>query len=266
MKLLNVGFNIDPLNIELETDGAARSAPFEILNFSSCELEDEQMVYQLIKEIRNAIIFDIGANIGWHTINFAKRLPDAKIYSFEPIQQTYEFLEKNVKRNSIKNCVLMNYGISNENREAFLYYFKSGSAIASIENLIEHPNAKKEKCFFKTLDKIFSDLELDRIDFIKCDVEGSELFVLQGAEKILQDIKPILLIEICEEWCQKCKYHSKDIIHFLKSRGYDFFSTSDGKILERRKKIRSIDQGKYNYFFLHKEKHRDLINQLCDPG
>ncbi|MCB1116627.1 MAG: FkbM family methyltransferase, partial [Chlamydiia bacterium] len=171
--------------------------------------------------------------------------------------------EKNIKRNVITNCFLMNYGLSNENREAFLYYFKSGSAIASIENLIDHPNARKEKCLFKTLDTVFSDLALERLDLVKCDVEGSELFVLQGAKETIKKCHPIFLIEICEEWCTKCNYRSEDIIHFLINLGYDLFSTSDGSILERRKKIRRVDQGKYNYFFFHKEKHLDLITQLC---
>ncbi len=72
-----------PLNIELETDGGARSAPFEILNFGSYELEDELLAYNLLKD--GDTILDVGAHIGWYAINFAKKFPNSQIYAFEPI-------------------------------------------------------------------------------------------------------------------------------------------------------------------------------------
>lgn len=252
-------FTFAPLHIKLETDGAARSAPFEILNFGCYEPEDEYIAYSLIEN--GQTIIDIGANLGWFAISFAKRFPFSLIYAFEPIPATHAVLMKNIKRNSIENCTVFNYGLSNSEEDRIFYYFKGGSAIASIENLIDHKTATQVKCKMKTLDQMATDLRLNSIDFIKCDVEGSELFVLQGAKTVLEDFKPIIFIEICEEWCQKCGYESNDIINLLKQYGYSFFEASDHK-LHKVECIRSRDEGRYNYFFLHAERHAKQILKL----
>ncbi len=186
-------FTFSPLHIKMETDGAARSAPFEILNFGCYDSEDESMAYNLIKN--GDTIIDVGANIGWLATNFAKRFPSSLIYAFEPIPRSYEFLIKNLKMNNIENCIPINCGISNSDEDRLFYYFKGGSAIASIENLIDHKNVEKIKCKMKTLDQTIIDYKINSVDFIKCDVEGSELFVLQGSIKVLEKFKPVIFLD-----------------------------------------------------------------------
>jgi FkbM family methyltransferase len=247
-----------PLNIELETDGGARSAPFEILNFGSYEIEDELMAYALLKD--GDTIFDVGAHIGWYAINFAKRFPNSQIYAFEPIEVTFEFLRKNIKRNEIRNVTACNYGCSNKEEEKFLYYFKGGSALASIENLINHKNAQKVKCILKTIDKIVQDLKIQSVDFIKCDAEGSELFVIQGAEETIKKFNPIIFAELYEEWCQKCGYSSRDALKLLKSWGYVPYQAIKGKLKEVNQ-FELNDSERYNYFFLNSDKHLNLISK-----
>ncbi len=248
----------EPFNIELETDGGARSAPFEVLNFGSYELEDELMACALIKD--GDTIFDVGAHIGWYTINFAKRFPNSQIYAFEPIEVTFEFLIKNINRNEIRNVTACNYGCSNKQEEKFLYYFKGGSALASIENLINHKKAQKVKCVLNTIDKIVEDLKVQSVDFIKCDAEGSELFVIQGAELVIKKFKPIICAELYEEWCQKCGYSTADALNTLKSWGYTPYQAIKGKLKEVDKSELN-DSERYNYFFLNSEKHSHLINK-----
>lgn len=248
----------EPLNFELETDGGARSAPFEILNFGSYESEDEKMAYNLLTD--GDTILDVGAHIGWYAINFAKRFPHSKIFAFEPIETTFSFLKRNIERNDIKNVFLCNYGCSNKKEEKFLYYFKGGSALASIENLINHENAQKIKCILKPIDDTINELGIKSLEFIKCDAEGSELFVLQGAQSSIKKFKPIIFTELYEEWCRKCGYSSSDVLKLLNLWGYEPFQVFKGKL----KKIESNefnDSERYNYFFLNQEKHKDLISK-----
>ncbi len=156
----------------------------------------------------------------------------------------------------------MNFGLSSREEEKDFYYFKGGSAIASVENLISHQNAKKIKCRLRPLDTILAELEIKSVDFIKCDIEGAELFMLQGAEKTIDTFKPIILIELYEEWCNKCGYSSKDVITFLSSKDYEIFQAIDGKL----SKINSAEvtgNERYNYFFLNREKHSELIKKYC---
>lgn len=255
----SVVFTFKPLGIEMETEGAARSAPFEILNFGRYEPEDEVVTYRLIQE--GDTILDIGANIGWYTINLAKRFPRAEIYSFEPVSPTYELLTKNVQRNRLPNVTLLNFGLSDKEETKDLYYFRGGSSIASIINFADNPKAQKIPCRFRSLDKVVAESNLKAVNFIKCDVEGSELLVLRGGEKTITRFNPILLLEVYEGQCQRCGYTAMDLVNLLKSWGYEYFEASNGQ-LNRIGSLRSIDNGRYNYFFLHTEAHKNLIDKL----
>ena len=61
------------------------------------------------------VIYDIGANIGNHTVYFAKKLNAEKIYSFEPMSINYKMLEKNIADNNIKNVKAYNIALGAEN-------------------------------------------------------------------------------------------------------------------------------------------------------
>ncbi len=186
--------------------------------------------------------------------NFHSRL----VYAFEPIGNTFEFLRKNVERNKVHNVILLNYGLSKIEEEKKLYYFKGGSAIASFENLISHENVQKISCQMKTLDHVIKELNINSVEFIKCDIEGAEFFMLQGSKKTLMQFNPLILMEVYEEWCNKCGYSSNDIMLFLKSIGYEIFQTMNGRLYQSEL-TNFLNQERYNYFFLHKIKHRKLI-------
>jgi FkbM family methyltransferase len=252
-------FTIKPFNIQLEADGGARSAPFEILNFGSYEPEDESLVYRLIQN--GDTVLDIGAHIGWYAINFAKRFPNCKIFCFEPIPFTFEILKSNIERNQVQNTSLHNYGLSNKDEERVFYYFKGGSALASIENLIGHHKTKKIRCKLRTLDKAIADLKIHHVDFIKADVEGAELFVFQGAEQTIKHFRPIIFTELYEGWCKKCGYSAADVLKFLKNLGYEAYQAV-GMKLKKVKSLQLTDDERYNYFFLNKIKHDKLIKKF----
>lgn len=251
-------FKFSP-NTYLEADGGARSAPFEILNFGSYEPEDEEMSYKIIND--GDAIFDIGAHIGWYTINFAQRFPRSKIYAFEPIKYTYDFLISNIERNNLKNVSAFNFGIGKKDETKELYYFRGGSAIASIENLISFQNAKKIKCSLKSLDNLFEELKCASLDFIKCDIEGAELNMLIGGQRTIEKFLPIILIELYEEWCKKCGYSSYDVIRLLDGLGYSIYQAISGRLRLFDNSIAS-NLDRYNYFFLHKIKHAKIIETM----
>lgn len=252
-------FYFEPLNIALITDGAARSAPFEILNFESYEPEDEAILYSLLKNSKN--LFDIGANIGWYSVNFAKRFPSARVFSFEPIPTTFNFLQKNVILNGLENIEIFDCGLADEEKLSEMFYFQGGSAVASMKNLLDRDEVQKVECSFKTLDQVVSELGLDSLDFIKCDVEGSELYVLRGAQNVIKRFNPIFLVELCEEWCKKFSYSPGDVFALFSNSGYyGYRSTKIG--LKRVKEFDYKDDGKYNYFFLHRERHDKIISDF----
>jgi len=237
--------------------GDYRVAPIEALNFLDYETRDSAMIMQLVSS--NDCVIDVGANMGWYSINIAKTYPLCTVHAFEPIPQTYSFLERNLKLNEVKNVTPHHFGLSNECKELTFYFYPEGGVNASSANLSERADAQLISCHVKRLDDFAIDNKL-RIDFIKCDVEGAELFVYQGAVDTLQKDKPIVFTEMLRKWASKFNYHPNEILALFASIGYRCFHTDGAKLKEL---IEMTDETiETNFFFLHSEKHRHYINQF----
>jgi FkbM family methyltransferase len=234
-----------------------RVAPIEMLNFSDYEAIDSTMIMRLVSP--GDSVFDIGANMGWYSINIAKSFPSTKVHAFEPIPKTYSFLERNIKINGVTNVVAHHFGLSNENRELTFYFYPEGSGNASSANLSERIDAELVTCRVERLDDFVRANDLT-VDFIKCDVEGAELFAFQGATATLQRDKPIVFTEMLRKWAAKFNYHPNEIIALFSSLGYGCYVAAESKL----RQFFEMDEAtaETNFFFLHIEKHQGLINEL----
>ena len=232
-----------------------RAAPFEILNFDSYEKDHLDMMLKLID--KNTVFYDIGANIGWYSINLAKLVRGIKVFAFEPIPKTFGFLEKNVKINQMQNIESYNFGFSNKEDELKFFYYPEGTGNASIANVSGRENVQKITCKVKRLDDFVAEKKTG-IDFIKCDVEGAELLVFQGGIHSIEEFKPIIFTEMLRKWSAKFNYQPNDIIRLLHSIGYKCFVVGNGKLVE----IPEVNNEtiETNFFFLHQTKHRKLLN------
>ena len=135
-------------------------------------------------------IFDVGANIG----NYSKVLHEifgdrATIHSFEPSQKTFEHLKKNIS--GINNVIPNNFGLSNDEGCSTLYSDDDGSGLASLyQRNLDHHNiiiSQSEKITLSTIDKYCAENQINNIHFLKLDVEGHELKVLEGACRMLHE-------------------------------------------------------------------------------
>jgi SAM-dependent methyltransferase len=92
----------------------ARVAPLEIMNFAHYEPEEMRIMDLLSVGTRN--ILDIGANIGLYSIRFAKLIPNARVFSFEPMPASFAYLQRNIASNSVGDRITsFNYGLSKAN-------------------------------------------------------------------------------------------------------------------------------------------------------
>jgi len=201
-----------------------RVAPIEILKFGDYEATHSNMIMRLVKP--NSCILDIGANIGWYALNIAKQNPNAKIYAFEPIKYTYLALEKNIKLNNLTNIKSFNFCFSSEEKTLEFYFYPEGSGSASLANLSGRPDIEKITRDVKVIDKFSTTLNLPKIDFIKCDVERAELFVLKGALTLLGKDKSVVFTEMLRKWAAKFNYHPNEIIELFRELGYKCFTAN----------------------------------------
>ena len=216
------------------------------------------MIYKLIEDDYN--VFDIGANIGWYTIHIAKNLTQGKLYAFEPIPDTYSRLKRNVVLNNIENVVLNNIALSDSKGHLSFYYSPKMTVASSSQNITNNENAILINCETETLDNYFLENNIERVDFIKCDIEGAELFALKGALKTISSQLPIIFTEMLRKWSAKFGYHPNDIINLLESIGYECFINRGGNLL----KVEKVDENtlETNYFFFHKINHLSKVSSF----
>lgn len=128
-------------------------------------------------------VIDVGANIGNHAFFFKEVCEAKRVVCFEPHPDNLPLLYKNCPR-----CEIYEVGISSENKEGFLdlggdINHNSGtSKLAGAGHPIQ----------IKTLDSY----NFENVTFIKIDVEGLELEVLKGAEKLIATSHPDIMVEI----------------------------------------------------------------------
>jgi len=128
------------------------------------------------------VVFDIGANVGMYSLFFAKYWPESKIYAFEPVEDTYNILLKNIELNNFSNIKAFNYGLHSS---SFIEDMGIPEDRES-ENVGLYTLSKDVKlkdfttCSFKKVSDIIKDLRIERIDLIKIDCEGSELPILSS--------------------------------------------------------------------------------------
>ncbi|PFO80408.1 MULTISPECIES: FkbM family methyltransferase [Bacillus cereus group] len=134
----------------------------------------------------NGIVYDIGANIGNHTLYFSHALNPKKIYSFEPAKELFEVLEFNVQVNKLKNVEVFNCAVGKESGEKLLTYNPQNTGASNIS--LDGDEVVRSV----TLDK----LKIEKPDFVKIDVEGFEYDVIQGMQNILKVSSPVLWVEV----------------------------------------------------------------------
>ena len=137
-----------------------------------------------IFEVKNdAVVFDIGAFKGDTAYFFSKKCSNkARIYAFEPDYYAFQILEKIKNKYKLNNVITKNILLSNSEKEI--------DFISMIENT---PTIKKNAI---TIDKFVEENNIEKIDYIKMDVEGAEKNILEGAIKTIKKFKPSLAIAI----------------------------------------------------------------------
>lgn len=130
--------------------------------------------------------FDVGANIGNYSIELNKEFGEsAQIHAFEPLCSTYKMLIDHL--GAYSDIICHNLGFSDQTATMSLYTDHAGSGLTSVyHRRLDHFNIDmniKEECEFTTVDKFCQDNHIERIHFLKIDVEGHELAVLGGGKK-----------------------------------------------------------------------------------
>ena len=192
--------------------------------------------------INSKIVFDIGSNYGFFSLETLRLNSKCKIYAFEPNLKNFEYTKKNILKNNILNIKQYNLGFYSSNKD--LYENSPNPMNSGMINYTENKESRENihKSKFITGDEFIKKENLydQNIDVIKIDVEGSEYNVLLGMKQYLAKSNSVLHIEIDHENLKKYNASFEKILILLKECGYIFF--------------KKLNQDLYHYDMICKKK------------
>lgn len=151
------------------------------------ELYIDHVYAPYLYDKKNLTIIDAGLNIGLFSLfasQFAKQ-----IYAFEPAKETFELAQLNIKDNNVKNVKLINKGIGIKNEDVEFYNLANTTASNTMKDFKSQATST-EKVSLIRLDTFVKQEKIDKIDFLKLDIEGTEDEVI-GSDSF-ENIVPIL--------------------------------------------------------------------------
>lgn len=160
---------------------------------------------------RDAVIYDVGAFDGDHTIEYSQLAPGGRIEAYEPNQLAFECLRHNVKLFPNENVYATNTALGAEN---------GGMGMKLNENLGASCMTNSDECWVPVF--TIDHFQREKLDFIKLDCEGFEPNVIRGGIETIERCKPAMLIEINHGALSVQGFTAEDIYDPLTEIGYEF--------------------------------------------
>lgn len=168
---------------------------------------------------------DVGAHIGYFSLKAARVVGNSgRVIAVEPNPHTLAELRDNIRESGAG--VVTVFPVACSETEGFLELF-AAPRVNTGETSLSRANASQEgsvteafKVQARPLDAIIRESNASRVDIIKIDVEGAELFVLKGAHETLVRYHPLLVVEVVEPQLNAMGTTSAAIAGYLHSFGY----------------------------------------------
>ncbi|MGH7091247.1 MAG: FkbM family methyltransferase [Stellaceae bacterium] len=148
----------------------------------------------------DAVVIDVGAHAGQFTKLFARLAPKGRVYAVEPQSYARAILRIALRINRLRNAAVVALALDARPGVALLHLpvKRSGSygfGLAHLKAAGETGTGVEEAVGVATLDALVAALGLERLDFIKADIEGHELGLIEGARQTFARFHPALLLE-----------------------------------------------------------------------
>jgi len=190
---------------------------------------------------------DIGSHIGYYSLLCASISIKGTVLSFEPEQQNFKLLQKNIKLNNFKNITPIQKAVSNSNKITKLYLTNEGNTgdhrFFETDLLEINEKRKSVKVSCMKLDDYLSNKKITP-SVIKMDIQGSEMLALEGMTKTLQDTSSLAFLT--EFWPKGIMSTGKSPLEFLESIesfGFEIYEMIESqKKLQKKSKQQLIDE------------------------
>ena len=184
-----------------------------------------EYVYHLPRLVRAGdVCIDIGANLGYYARPLARLAgPEGRVYAVEPVAPVRKVLSRNLRR--CVNTEIIPYALGGEDRTVVLANDSARETgyLGTGRNFVKESGGRSDVEFVAEMRRgsgLFGGLE--RLDFIKCDVEGYELHILREMRTVLERHRPTVLIETGGE-------NRPAVVRLFGELGYRGYTLADGR-------------------------------------
>lgn len=210
---------------------------YKVVNINSTERDAYRDQVKLIGGNKNITIFDVGACTGSVTFEYLQLFRKSTIFSFEPFVPSFEILKKAML--PYENVQVFNIAISEKTGTT---EFNVNESAATNSMLETHPDSsknwnqyalnttKKIQIDTITLDEFIENKNIDKIDILKLDTQGTEYQILTGSKKAIRENKiSLIYLEIITRPTYSGQKNLEDILSLLRVQGfilYNFYNFS----------------------------------------
>jgi len=212
---------------------------------------------------KGMVVLDVGANEGYYTLLASKCVgPGGRVIGFEPSPRERRRLRMNLWMNHCTNARVEGLALCSEEGQANFHVVEGAETGC---NSLRPPDiegrTRPVQVAVGTLDQYLRQNAIQRVDFMKMDIEGAELSALRGAASLLRTLpRPVLLIEVFEIRTRPWGYSSRDIVKILTDAGYLLYRPAGNGDLE------TMDPGQdrfdSNLIVVPKERISEIANFL----
>lgn len=168
-----------------------------------------------------SVVIDVGANIGYFTVHFARRVgPTGVVFAFEPGHENVDLLRWNVTRSALPNVRIVEAALGDRDGDGTLFLNPVHPADHRIFGVAD--DRPRRRIRIATLDSFLPDPDLAaRISLIKIDVQGAEMQVLRGMARTLKvAISARLLVEFTPDALTAAGESPEAFLEFFRGLGY----------------------------------------------
>lgn len=175
------------------------NADLEFSNLSTLKIQFQELLlhedYYFETKEKNPRILDCGANFGLAVYYFNQLYPDCSIIAFEPEISMREMLKRNVERNRWENVTILPYALDDNMEDKTFYVPKNSFMAGSLTT--RRKDVEKDVESYKVQTRCLSEYLQEPVNYLKLDIEGVELEVLQESRHLLKNVEYIF-----------CEYHT----------------------------------------------------------
>jgi FkbM family methyltransferase len=227
---------------EIDIDNSGENAD---VMFRSIKRDQNYLDYIISKLESKSVFIDVGANLGHFSLQVAKQT-NCTCYSFEPLPINLKNLKENIELNALNNIFVVPFALGDKKGHS---YFSTNLAVQA-NRIVKEKDFNSIEIECTTLDDFAYENKIEKVDFIKADIQGAEFLFLKGAEKTIKRCKPYIMLE-SDDLSLQFGYKREEMFKWLHAIGYPNFLTINGDIIENHNTLdsSSIDSHIVDFIF-----------------